>query len=142
MKNTIIPKGYRLTIISWENDGDAPQTKVIEGLSRDEVVFRVALCKLLRSHNDSPPGYGNLWEPNDEEVDKFRAVLAAVIRQHIKVYPDLDGDESDEMLSDYGTETLFDMGLSHGEWFTRVCESWKVEHVPQDIILKVVTQEF
>ena len=39
IKSTTIPAGYRLTVKSWENDGDANEAKIIEGIQHDDDVM-------------------------------------------------------------------------------------------------------
>lgn len=56
-----IPSGYQLHITSWENDGDNYKTKIISGLTKEDVQFYLHF--LNHFGNDGP--YGN------EDFDKY-----------------------------------------------------------------------
>ena len=47
MPKPIIPAGYQLSVVSWENDGDHYNTEVMNGLSEEEVKFLVEICLFL-----------------------------------------------------------------------------------------------
>lgn len=51
-KETIIPAGYRLSVTSWANDADNYKNEMVEGLTLDEVKFRVDFIKLFTSKNN------------------------------------------------------------------------------------------
>jgi len=131
MKPTI-PKGYRVTVVSWENDGDNYNTKVISGLNKADVSFYIDLCKLLMGE------YGNLYEPGASELSEFRSALHEIFVRHDKV----DKGDSVEESGDWGMDYLYELGLTAGEFFTRVCDSFKVELIPENITFQDVTKEF
>jgi hypothetical protein len=133
MKPTI-PKGYRITVVSWENDADNYNTKVESGLTKEEVAFKIDLCKALKHDG----GVGNMYQPSDSELEFARQILKAVLVKHSEAD---EGDPTDEA-ADTAFDYLYDLGLSGGEFFTRVCESYKVEFVPTDIYIEDVTKEF
>jgi hypothetical protein len=138
---TIIPAGYRLTVTSWENDADNYNTVVLEGLTLEQVTFNVELCKLFENSTDWENLLCNLYEPDDEDVARVHAALIPLMKKfHPEEVARCEGD--DEMLGDIAMDYLGDLSLTYGEWFTRVCESWKVEYIPNEIILEDVTEKF
>ena len=128
MKTTIIPKGYRLTISSWENDLDSPRTEVLEGLSEEQVREYVALCTVLM---DSQGPVSNLYDPSKEECNE---VTDALLKALEPINKEISGDTA--------TDMLWDIGLSSGEFYTRVCEDFKVEYLPEDVVFEDVTERF
>jgi hypothetical protein len=151
-KETIIPAGYRLTVVSWENDGDNYNTKVLEGLSRDRVEYFVDLCKMTtrcgygnyKGMWPEIPDFGNMYEPNDEELQKFSKFVFGVLYNHLpwKETGD-DAPLTEEDAQYYVSEDLYDLGLSGSEgFFTRVCDEFKVEFIKEPILLNDVTEEF
>jgi hypothetical protein len=62
---TDIPSGYQLSIISWENDGDNYKTKILNGLTKEDVKFYIHFLK----HFQSTYGNEDVSEhPNAEKI--------------------------------------------------------------------------
>lgn len=145
-KVTKIPAGYRLTVVSWENDGDNYNTKVLEGLSRETCQMYVDLCKLLgvsNGHRDR--NLSNLYEPSEDQIEKLTDAFMPIVAKYLHtVIPleDIEDATNKEYVCDYIMSVLYDLGLSCGEWYTRVCESVTIELVPQDVLFEDVTKEF
>lgn len=148
---TTIPAGYRLTVTSWENDADAYKTEVIEGLSNERVSYLVDLCKMLSEDNPandqrSPTFKRNLrlnnqYDPEAHQIEHVMDALDKIVLKH--------GEHLSEDVvpghrpAEYGMEDLYDLGLAgQSEFFTRVCQEWKVEHIPNDIVMLDVTDNF
>lgn len=142
MAKTIVPAGYRLTVVSWENDGDNYNTKVVEGISRERCQYLVDLCKLLHFNISSNNVYNNLYEPSDEEIEKLTDAMMDLVVKHSISRSDLPDPTNREDVRDYVIEDLYDLGLSHGEWYTRVCDDYRVELVPPGVEFEDVTKEF
>jgi hypothetical protein len=154
MTQTIIPAGYRVTIESWENDADNYKTKVVEGLNESSVKFIIDFVKLFYSKNNyhGPKGFGNIYDPSDKELKELAEAYNLVINKHInkdtennvrQYFWDDDADGFYEDHHDGVFDLAYDLGLSGGcDFFTRVLDSFKVEHVPVEIILQDVTEEF
>lgn len=148
---TTIPAGYRLTITSWENDADNYKTVIIEGLTNERASYLADLCKLLSDdnprNNQSSEGYkgrdkryNNMYEPGRKEIDMLMEELDKIVLKHGQhlsedVVPGHDAAE-------YGYEELYELGLSGGDFFTRCCSEWKIEHIPNDVIMLDVTDNF
>ena len=130
---SIIQAGYRITVVSWENDGDNYRTLTQDGLLYENVAFIVDCLKLLSGD------WGNMFLPDDKELEEF----SDHIRQVFKKYPTFippDVNTTDEVL-DYFMEIVLAY-TGYAEYSTRVVESITVEYVPERIEIKDVTKEF
>lgn len=152
-KQTVIPAGYRITVESWENDADNYKTEIMEGLQKTSVEFLVDFAKLFYSKNNwnGPKGHGNMNEPRAKELNDFRESYMQIVTKHITkdTEPSLlqyFWDEDNNLLYDDQhdgiMELAYELGLSGGEFFTRVLDSVKVEYIPSEIVLQDVTEEF
>ena len=152
-KQTIIPSGYRVTITSWENDADNYKTEFMEGLQKPSVEFLIDFAKLFYSQNNyrGPKGHGNMYDPSASELNSFSEACVEVINKHIN--RDTESNLLQYFWDDYNVclyddqhdgvmELAYELGLSGGDFFTRVFESAKVEYIPSEIILQDVTEEF
>ena len=146
-KYTTIPAGYRLTITSWENDADNYHTGTRHGLSRGELDFHLALCKLLRSRHDlKDQGYGNLVDYDGSFVAAVWHVLCkyeTLLPDSIEL-PDEDGVNTNERYPDwftYAYDIIQGYFGSSEYYFTRVYESCQIEYLPDEIKIKDVTSE-
>lgn len=138
-----IPAGYRLIVTSWENDADNYNTKSVDGLSLEATKFLTDVIQLFYSRNNPPKGmvcFGNLYEPDDSEIAACYAAVQAVLDRHPAI--------TDEALKDYFEspegvmEYMYELGLTCGEFWTRVLEDFEVEHYPEDVIINDVTSQF
>ena len=144
MKQTTIEAGYRLSINSWENDGDHRKTKVLEGLSKELVQFYVELLKLFKSqnYNDDRTAFGNMYEPEDYLLQNAADAIKGVADAHRGTLDALDPGEYD-YVTGYPCDYVGDYLLGYSEHYTyRVFESFKVQLVPSEIVLQDVTDLF
>lgn len=142
---TTIPAGYRLIITSWENDGDNYHTGMQHGLSRGELDFHLALCKLLTSrHNPKNEDYGNLVDYDgsfEAAVWHVMCKYESLLPESIKL-PDEDGINKDQYPDwfTYAYEIILQSYFGTSEYyFTRVFESCKIEYLPDEIKIQDVT---
>lgn len=138
--NTIIPAGYRLSVVSWENDGDAYQTRVFEGLTRERAEFLIEVAELT-----SRGKFGNLYEPSDTKLKKLgEAALALFKRFPGQSNFEPQGDEAADLeeARDCFGDLHFTLCGSSEHFYTRVLESWKIEYVPHEIVLENVSNQF
>lgn len=146
MKYNTIPAGYRLTVTSWENDGDNYNTKTLDGLTLEKVSYLVDLCKILGSSNAQIGNFGNLYDPSETEVLKLSKRIKAIIEKYPTIKADFfsmhTAEDGEESYPDYAAEELYELALVGGEFFTRVCESFVVEYVPQEIVIEDITDKF
>lgn len=131
-----IKAGYRITVTSWENDADNYNTKSCDGLSEDQARFHVDLLKLIDgSHCNNNTVFGNMYEPDDEQLEAFEAAAAKVLEKHNQL--DSKYDTLDIAMGIIGDYTGYGEGF-----YTRVAESIVVEYVPQEIIIEDVSSKF
>lgn len=137
-KTTIIPAGYRLTVTSWENDADNYNTEVKEGLSLEKCRIYVDLCKLM--HPDSE--HANLYEPDEDELQALGAAYMEIALRHPDKAHEIEHLTDADLVQDVLQDICYDLGLGGGDFHTRVCSEWKVEYIPEPIVLTDVTEEF
>ena len=147
---SVIPAGYRVSISSWENDGDNNQKKVIEGLAkRERIKYLADVCKLFKSKSlstETEKFYGNMYEPDRADIEEACSAIVVVMAAHRDA---LDQEEQDlldafdmDCIGDYITDFLGELlGYSEDYW-VRVFAGMKVEYTPVEITLDDVTGEF
>ena len=142
-KQTIIPAGYRVTITSWENDGDNYKDTIHEGLSKERVNYILELCNLFKSKNRDINCFGNMYEPSRPQMDKAEEAAKRILEKHRAV---LDERELANLDSAEGEGEIADMMcdyFGYSEDFTfRVYHRAKVEHIPHQITMEDVTGDF
>jgi len=137
MKYTIIPSGYRISITTWENDGDNYNTKVVYGLNKDFASFIVEFCRLFEhSHNVNDNYFGNIYEPNDYERKTLYKAIQTIIDKY-ESFPE-DYCNNPEGVLEYA----YDLGITSDEFFTRVVKDIKVEFIADEIKIEDHTDEF
>ena len=90
-EQTVIPAGYRLTVKSWENDGDNSNTVVLEGLTESKTPYLVDICKLFDHSHDYGNRLCNMYEPENHEIKRVKAAIKKVAEKHGQ---DIDPKES------------------------------------------------
>lgn len=149
---TIIKKGYRITVTSWENDADNYNTKTMDGFTKEEAHLFIDIFKLFYSKNNrSNKGcFGNIYSPTEAEMKAMNLAFIDIFSKHPtheECFPleedevDLAQNEKDEIRIECVMDMLYDFGL-RGEFFARVLDSYTVEFVEQDIHIQDVTSEF
>lgn len=137
----LIPAGYRVEVTSWENDGDNYNTKSISGIKSESAVkFVVDICKLHRSRSDhSIPGekFGNVWDSDGEEVNRYQAAIEELIENHVGEFPCEYCEDFDGLREGL----IWDLGLI-GDFYTRVASSIAVQFFPEDVVCEDVTSKF
>jgi hypothetical protein len=142
-KDTLILPGYRLTVVSWENDGDSYNTKVVDGLTKERCEFLIEAVELCRDER-----FGNMYDPSEAELDSF----AEAAKKLYEAYPSqledenaaaaTDGNLDPAIAAEYLSEELYDLMGCGENYYTRVLESWNVEHLPEMVVLKNANSEF
>lgn len=146
MKLTTIPAGYRVTINSWENDGDHKRALVFAGLSEETARFYVDFAKKLYSENNrKTSGFGNMYAPSEDELEKVHNVLKSVILKHWDAFIafgyTMTQDELDEALYDVCSEIHYTL-FGASDYHFRVLDSFKVEFIPVEIKIEDVSKRF
>lgn len=141
-KFNVIKAGYRVTIESWENDGDNNNTMVKDGMSFNEVKFLKKMTDLVDRNSD----FSNLYDPRESEVTAFAEAIRKVLEENIHLTDDPIWkevlSEGNDSILEYYTESMYDYGLTCGEFYTRVRDGFKVEYFPEDIQIQDVTDQF
>ena len=141
-KKLIVKKGYTLSVVSWENDGDNynTQTKTVETIEEAEALYK--LMQLCKSKNNG----GLLGNSHDDWNIRQLTTLGNFFRENplaLKEFfgynPNLDvADIDDETYAEYFDELKGDL-LGYSEYYNcRVMESCTVTYSPEDIYLDVI----
>lgn len=150
---TTIPAGYRVSVTSWENDGDNYNTEILEGLSKEAVMFIVAFCHKFWSQNDhTHPGcFGNMYEPSDAKLDAVIFSLRDLITTNLTTISEILECDPDEVAEGFDDDVLEDIinevhdslfGCGSDGFRFRVFDSIKIEHIAAPIVMLNVTNEF
>jgi hypothetical protein len=140
-KEIMLMRGYHITVTSWENDADNYNTKTIVIQDREEVDILVALFELLGSQSRNSCDFGNMYEPSDEDRQKFAEAVAALpgmiayLEQNFEWLKEaMEDPECGADYMDAVMDILYDVGLSGSEYYyTRVCEKITVFYVEHDV---------
>ena len=125
-KIKVVEKGYTLTVVSWENDGDYYQTNTMTVQTEEEARKIAKLCnELFISCNNGEGGIGNTCDDEDEEANE-------TIDNYIENNPEL-GLTRDEII-----ELDYELCGSSEYYIYRVCESVTVTYSPEDIYLEKI----
>jgi hypothetical protein len=141
-KKTEIKAGYKLTITSWENDGDHYATESVEGLTREDAAFQLDVVRAYAKV------FGNECDRNAADVATATEALKAVFAKHGKTLADVEYAEEDDENEDGSAYTEYASDLCYSfmgasEWYVcRVFESFKMEYFPTTIFIDDVTEEF
>lgn len=142
MQKTLYKAGYLIRVVSWENDGDHYSTEEMRVDSLEEAQGVYALCNLLRSsYAVDYKTYGNMYDPSDNECAEFTEAMLKVpnIKKVLEsICAEALEDPDFAATFDHGQaayEIIGWLGLTSDPFYTRVCESVKVYHIPADIIV-------
>lgn len=149
MKQTIIPAGYRLSVTSWENDGDAYHIEIIEGLTKERVDYALELCNLFQSRSYNTDCFGNMYQPNMKERLAAEDAIRAVLEKHRAVLTTYELEQlaiESDLINQYGgpefNQIVGEFLSSSEDYLYRAYHDAKVEFVPSAIIMEDVTGEF
>jgi hypothetical protein len=125
-KIKVVEKGYTITVVSWENDGDYYQTNTMTVQTEEEARKIAKLCnELFISCTNGEGGIGNTCHDEDEEANE-------TINDYIENNPEL-GLTRDEII-----ELDYKLCGSSEDYIYRVCESVTVTYSPEDIYLEKI----
>lgn len=133
-KKKIVPKGYTIEVVSWENDGDYYATKTIVVDTIEEAKAIKHMCdNLFKANHD---GY-TLGNTMDEDYKECYEIAGKYFTKNPFLVDmgnfDSEGDAWDS-ISHIHTE-LF--GCSE-YYFSRVCEKCEIYYSPEDIYLEII----
>lgn len=134
---SVIKSGYRITVTSWENDADNYSTHIRDGLDEHEARFHVDLLKLLEDSCNNSDKFGNMYDPEDSEMEAFDEACLEVFKKW---------DEAEEIKEKYDACNhaldIISEYTGYSDFYTRVVESIVVEYVPQEIVIEDVSSKF
>ncbi|AXH72397.1 MAG: hypothetical protein [Caudoviricetes sp.] len=127
-----IKKGYQLSIVSYENDGDGMSTINLYGLTKDDVTFYLNFLKVF-----SLLGLENRYdEPfTEKEIQKFTEKLMIIYENSIPEKYNVCYGHHDNVV-----ETSKELLGYSDEFYSRYLGSYNVYYIPEEIIN--VTNEF
>lgn len=126
-------KGFMIEITSWENDGDHYLTKIIDGLTKEEVNQFSYVMPFFRSEWCTESGrFGNkdfcmfsVEEVLMEGIDEGKLTREFLGKFFFEDgHPDLDK-----------IQTLLGCPVEYDYDFIRVFESMKIYHLPEDVVI-------
>lgn len=142
MKSILYKAGYVVKVTSWENDGDNYATKEINVTTRKDVEHIVKLVKLFTSSSNNSNGLGNIYDPNESEVEKIHAAFMKLHDEYPEFINTTPEDTEDD-IGDYYFDLLYGIGLGgSGEFYTRVLSKVQVLYFPEDVLCEDATDEF
>lgn len=149
-KYNTIPKGYLVTVTTWENDGDNYNTVTKKGIiDMPQLIIELQMLKLLRLDNREY-SFANQYEVSDEMVKEIGAAFRKIITEGnwqntFETIWERKVDEiNDEEMFQIISDTFYDYG-AHGSgdsFAIRVVETIRVEWLQEDIQLEDVTEDF
>lgn len=140
--------GYRITVTTWENDADNFKTASKDGLTENQVRFYADVCKRMKSKNQQNGHFGNMYEPDEAERDAFCRFLNETVEKNggiLQILPDTEEEDipgCNGDFSDWLADSLWDLGLMGGDFYTHVCSKFVVTYIQHEINLPDVTSKF
>ena len=134
-----IKKGYTLTVKSWENDADYPQTKSKTVATLEEAKVWWNMMQLCKSYCNQPKGVVMLGNSFDGFNKQQEEVAINFLKEHHEML--LPGDnieENEDNLVDWFCELAGEL-LGYGEDYAcRVMESCIVTYSDVDVNHEVI----
>ncbi|QQG32166.1 hypothetical protein CkP1_0149 [Citrobacter phage CkP1] len=145
-----IPKGYAVSCVSWENDGDDYQENVIYAVNARHILGWRAVAECFVSDNTDPNGMGNEDYSGDAffeycvEHPEITAEFCAEVLGFIIPEGDYSEDEFDAHLEEFyqiqykvmeKIQKLIGIPVSYDYDFMRVAETFKIFYIEEDIVI-------
>jgi hypothetical protein len=127
MKKTV-KKGYTITCVSWENDGDYYDTKSVTVETKEMADSLKDLCKLCET--PAKKGYNTIGNADMEGLTDFQKEM---VINFMKSNPILIKKEnaSDNSLINMFNEYNHSLLGNSEHYYSRVCESVKITYSPE-----------
>lgn len=136
MKNQhlILPKGYTLSVTSWENDGDYYNTEDYTVDSKDIAKELLDFCNLCKSGSNNKTTIGNGY------ANSRQALIVEFFKQHqlLSEYLEIDVNDKDSIMDAFYELTCELFGSS--EYYDcRAFSDATVIYSPVDVYAEKVT---
>lgn len=125
-------KGFMIEITSWENDGDHYLTKIIDGLTKEEVNQFSYIMPFFKSRNSKSKGFGNkeFCMFSVEEVLMEGLDEGKLTREFLGKFFFYDGHPDLDKI-----QNLLGCPVEYDYDFIRVFESMNIYHLPEDVVI-------
>ena len=134
----VVKKGYTLTVVSWENDGDNYNTNSITVESKEMAEAYYNMMQLCRSKNNRINGEIGLGNSSDGFNRRQRQAIISLFDNYPILLQGTEIDEDEHNLDYLFMEISVDL-LGSSEFYTcRVMESCTITYSPEDIYLETV----
>lgn len=132
--------GYMFEVSTWENDADRRMTKTVSGFTKDQAVAVNAYLEIFKK-SDWQGGFGNIYEPSFDQIDKFNLKLKEIYLAHKDAFDSMDITPDEDLLKegedDVYTEMFWELedelGISSTEFYTRKVDSVKIYLLDHDV---------
>lgn len=135
----VVSKGYTITVVSWENDGDNYNTKsiTVDTLKEAKLIHKLCTTVFTSRNNSFYKGIGNLMEDNHEKV---KDIIVPFMKEHPELYEnDKDNIKDDDDLAYYCMDVYNEPLLGCSQYYySRVCESCTVTYSAEDIFVEKI----
>lgn len=132
----VINKGYTITVISWENDGDNYKTESITVDSKEKAKAYYDMMQLCKSKNNQPGGIIKLGNSHNKFSGAQREVISEFLKENPLLLEGDDVENADEdQLVDWFTELANELLGYSEDYICRVMESCTVTYSDKDIYL-------
>lgn len=142
---SVIKAGYRITVESYENNGDACRTVTVDGLSLDDAKFHARILSLINTTSQ----YGCMLSDDEELVDSFVYECRSIINSGKYVVNGLHTldtiSTSNDVLFDFIKDEILSQYVGYPEYdiyATRKVDNITVEFIPTEIDLGDITSQF
>jgi len=143
-KHKIVSKGYTLTVVSWENDGDYYNTQSITVQTLEEAKVWYEMMQLCKSKNSRSKDIVYLGNTYEEFSNAQINVIKDFITNNLEILVPGENIESFEDQDDF-VDCFRDLSgrlLGYSEYFAcRVMESCIVTYSDEDIYVETLNLE-
>ncbi len=124
----MIPKGFQITVSSWENDADNYKKAVKNGLGLEELKFFYELASLFKDNSK----ISNLYDPDDEKLELLNSTLIKFSKKYPDFIKQFDSTD-DETIIDAVMDHMHELELTGEDFTTRVTSKIEVEYIPENV---------
>lgn len=136
MNKLIVRKGYRITVVSWENDADYYRDMNITVDTKEKALAYSHIFTNLFALSSDPGsmGVGNL---GDYDIEKFTQRVQQYADKHVDNLKLVGCDIEDGLLEHIGDIGYDLMGGSEC-YLSRVCDSVSIHYIKEDVYAEVI----